>query len=116
MEFKYQEVCDLPYYTEPDVFYETRMRKGMQIRELRDHACLLFGKRNEELTVRDLKLAFLHKFPFCILIDGNSYEVTVKKYNGEWILSCSCKAWIFNRYGRRCKHTEHMEKILGGGD
>ncbi len=115
MEFEYQEVCDLPYYTEPGVFYETRMRKAMRVRELRSYACEAFGKGDNELTVQDLKLAFLHRFPFWILIDGNNHEVTVKKYNGEWILSCDCKAWIFNRSGRKCKHTEHMEKILGEG-
>lgn len=54
----WQEVCDIPYYTEPDVFYETRMRKGMRIRELRSYAASLFGKGDEELTVRELKLAF----------------------------------------------------------
>jgi hypothetical protein len=109
----WQEVCDLPYYTEPKLFYETRIRKGMVIGELRRYASSLFGKAKQELTVRDLKLAFLHKFPFCILIDGNDHEVTVKKYNGEWILSCDCKSWIFNRNGRKCKHTQQMEKILG---
>jgi hypothetical protein len=108
----WQEVCDIPYYTEPDVFYETRIRKGMHIGELRRYASSLFGKVDQELTGRDLKLAFLHKVPFCILIDGNDHEVTVKKYNGEWILSCDCKAWIFNRNGRKCKHTEQMERIL----
>lgn len=111
---RYVEVCDIPYYTEPGVFYETRMRKGMRIRKLRSYAASLFGKGDEELTVRDLKLAFLRKFPFCILIDGNDHEVTVKKYKGEWILACSCKAWIYKRNGRRCKHTEQMEKILEG--
>jgi len=119
MEFQYQEVFDLPYYTEPGVFYETRMRKAMRVRELRRYACEVFRKGPDMLTVQDLKLAFLHRFPFCILIDGNNHEVTVKKYNGEWILSCDCKAWIFNvrheRNGRKCKHTEQMEKILGEG-
>lgn len=109
----WQEVCDLPYYTEPDLFYETRMRKGMRIEELRGYASFLFGKANQELTVHDLKLAFLHKFPLLISLDGSDHMVTVKKYNGEWILSCDCKAWIFNVSEKRtCKHTDHMEKIL----
>jgi hypothetical protein len=115
MDFpKRAEVCDLPYYTEPDTFYETRMRKGVRIRELRDYACRLCEKENEQLAVKDLKFAFLHLYPFVILIDGNNHEVTVKKYNGEWILSCSCKSWIFNQRERRCKHTVHMEQMMDG--
>ena len=106
------EICDLPYYTEPRTFYETRMRKGTRIRKLRDYACRLFEKENEQLTVNDLKFAFLHMYPFVILIDGNNHEVTVKKYSGKWILSCSCKSWIFNQRERRCKHTDQMEKIM----
>ena len=58
----FEEVCDLPYYTEPDVFYERRLRRGMRIRELRQYASSLFEKTDRELSVRDLKLAFLHKF------------------------------------------------------
>ena len=111
----WQEVCDLPYYTEPDLFYETRMRKGMHIGELRRYASSLLGKLDQELTVHDLKLAFLHRFPLPISLDGSEHMVTVKKYNGEWVLSCDCKVWIFDLYGRKCKHTEHVEKILGGG-
>jgi hypothetical protein len=112
-QVRWVEVCDLPYFTEPEPFYDARMRKGMRVRELRELASSLFEKPNEKLTVRDLKLAFLKKFPFVILIDGNNHEVTVKKYGGEWILSCDCKAWIFNLNGKRtCKHTDHMERIL----
>lgn len=112
---EWTEVCDLPYYTEPEAFYEKRMREGMRIRELRFYADLLFQKEDEELTVRDFKLAFLNKFPFVILIDGNNHEVTIKKCDGEWILSCDCKAWVFNLNGKRtCKHTDQMEKILDG--
>ena len=91
------------------------MRKGVRIRELRDYACRLLEKENEQLTVKDLKFAFLHLYPFVILIDGNNHEVTVKKYSGQWILSCSCGAWVFNRYGNRtCKHTVHMEQMMEG--
>jgi hypothetical protein len=44
-----------------------------------------------------------------------THEVTIKKYGGEWILSCDCKAWVFNLNGKRtCKHTDQMEKILEG--
>lgn len=112
---RYVEVCDLPYFTEPEVFYEKRMREKMTVRVLRSYASDLFQKPEHELMVRDYKLAFLHRYPFVILIDGNNHEVTVKKYNGEWILSCNCGAWVYNRNGdRTCKHTEHMEKILEG--
>jgi hypothetical protein len=107
------EVCDLPYYTEPEVFYEKRMRLGMRIDKLRDYARRLFEKPNAELSVKDLKFAFLRMYPFVILTDGNNHEVTVKKYSGKWILCCNCKSWIFNLGGdRRCKHTVHMETIL----
>jgi hypothetical protein len=110
---QFTEVCDLPYYTEPDILYETRMRKGIRVRALRDYACEVFGKQDKDLTVRDLKLAFLKMYPFVILTDGNEHEVTVKKYNGRWILSCDCKSWIFNLSGdRSCKHTLQMERIL----
>lgn len=32
---RYVEVCDLPYFTEPESFYYKRMQEGMQVRELR---------------------------------------------------------------------------------
>ena len=112
---QFTEVCDLPYYTEPGVFYEKRMREGIRVRQLREFACRTFGKDDRDLTVRDLKFAFLKMFPFVILIDGNNHEVTVKKYDGKWLLSCDCKAWVFNRSGNRtCKHTDRMEEILEG--
>ena len=114
-EVRLQEVCDLPYFTEPSEFYDRRMMEGMRIRELRFYAGFMFGKKPEELTVEDLKLAFLNKFPLLVDVGGSGHQVTVKKYNGEWILSCDCGAWIFNRNGRRCKHTEQMEKILERG-
>ncbi len=104
----------MPYYTEPDIFYARRTQEKMPIKALRFYAAFLFQKLEEELTVREYKLAFLEKFPCVILIDRSPHEVTVKKYKGEWILACSCKAWIYNRNGRRCKHTEQMEKILEG--
>ena len=111
----FEEVCDLPYYTEPEVFYERRLRKGMRIRELRQYASSLFEKTERELSVRDLKLAFLHKFPFPVSFTGNVHKVTVKRLNAGWILSCDCKAWVFNRNGNRtCRHTSHMEKIMEG--
>jgi len=114
-QVRWVEVCDLPYFTEPEAFYDKRMRERIRVRELRRFATSIFDKPKEELTVRDLKLAFLKKFPFVILVDGNNHEVTVKKYGVEWILSCDCKAWIFNLNGKRtCKHTDHMEKILEG--
>jgi hypothetical protein len=111
---RYVEVCDLPYYTEPDIFYERRIQENMPVKALRFYAAFLFQKPKEELTVREYKLAFLKKFPLAILIDGKAHQVTVKKDKGEWILACSCTEWIDSQKGRRCKHTERMEKILEG--
>ncbi len=110
---RYVEVCDLPYCSEPDVFYWQRMKAGLQVRELRESACRLFGKQNDQLTVRDLKLAFLKLWPVKVNLGGDDHEVTVKKLNGCWVLSCNCRSWIFNRTGdRRCKHTEHIENMM----
>ena len=112
---QWTEVCDLPYYTEPEPFYEKRMREGIRIGRLREFASKVFEKSNYELSVKDLKFAFLKMYPFVILIDGNNHEVTVKKYSGKWILCCDCKSWIFNLSGeRRCKHTVHMEQMMEG--
>jgi hypothetical protein len=109
---RYVEVCDLPYCSEPDLFYWQRMKMGLRVKELRESACRLFGKQNDELTVRDLKLAFLKMCPVKVNLGGNDHEVTVSKVNGRWILSCNCRSWIFNRTGdRRCKHTEHIENL-----
>ncbi len=40
MEFSgpYVEVCDLPYCSEPDLFYRQRMKVGLCVRELRESA------------------------------------------------------------------------------
>jgi len=115
--YRYVEVCDLPYYSEPDLFYWQRMKAGLKVRELRESACRLFGKPNDQLTVRDLKLAFLKLCPVKVNLGGDDHEVTVKKLNGRWILSCNCRSWIFNRAGdRRCKHTEHVESLMKGGE
>ena len=114
---RYVEVCDLPYCSEPDFFYRQRMEAGLRVKELRETACRLFGKENDQLTVRDLKLAFLKMFPVKVNLGGDDHEVTVKKLNGGWVLSCNCRAWIFNRAGeRRCKHTEHIETLIAKED
>lgn len=113
---EYVEVCDIPYFTEPKVFYLKRMKENLTVRELRTFASGLFQKPYQELTVRDLKFAFLYKFPLPVDVNGSKHIVTIKKYNGEWILSCDCKAWVFNRNGRRYKHTEYVEEILERGD
>ena len=111
--FHYVEVCDLPYCSEPDLFYWQRMKAGLRVRELRESACHLFGKQNDQLTVRDLKLAFLKMCPVKVNLGGDDHEVTVKKLKGRWILSCDCRSWIFNRTGdRRCKHTEYVESLM----
>ena len=40
------------------------------------------------------------------------YQVKYKKYNGKYILSCSCPVWIFNhRKDRTCKHTDEIVEM-----
>lgn len=40
------------------------------------------------------------------------YQVKYKKYNGKYILSCSCSVWIFNhRKDRTCKHTDEIVEM-----
>ncbi len=110
---RYVEVCDLPYCSEPDLFYWSRMKAGLWVRELRESACRFFEKQNDQLTVRDLKLAFLKMCPVKVNLGGDDHEVTVKKLNGRWKLSCNCRSWIFNlSRDRRCKHTEHVENLM----
>ncbi len=85
----------------------------MRVRELRESAYRLFDKRDDQLTVRDLKLAFLKMHPVRVNLGGDDHEVTVKKLNGRWILSCNCRSWIFNLGGdRRCKHTAYIEELM----
>jgi hypothetical protein len=110
---RYVEVCDLPYCSEPDLFYRQRMEAGLRVSELKETASRLFGKQNDQLTVRDLKLAFLKLYPVRVNLGGDDHEVMVKKLNGRWILSCNCRSWIFNRTGdRRCKHAQHIENLM----
>ena len=115
MEFstRYVEVCDLPYCSEPDLFYWQRIKAGLRVRALREGASRLFGKQNDQLTVRDLKLAFLKMHPVKVNLGRADHEVTVKKLYGRWILSCNCRSWIFNLKGdRRCKHTAYIENLM----
>jgi hypothetical protein len=110
---RYVEVCDLPYCSEPKPFYEARMEVGLRVTELRETACRLFEKTNNELTMRDLKLAFLEMHPIKVNLSGNDHEVTIKKLNGRWILSCNCRSWIFNLSSdRTCKHTAHIDNLM----
>jgi len=115
MEFatRYVEVCDLPYCSEPDLFYRQRMEVELRVRKLREKACGFFEKPNDQLTVRDLKLAFLKMYPVKVNLGGDVHEVSTKKLNGCWVLTCNCKSWIFNLSGdRRCKHTEYVEGLM----
>ena len=81
--------------------------------ELREKACQLFQKQDAQLTLRDLKLAFLKLYPIKVNLGGNDHEVTVKKVDERWVLSCDCQSWIFNLNGeRRCRHTEHIENLM----
>ena len=109
----YMEVCDLPYCSEPDLFYSHRMKVGLHIRELRESACRLLKKQNGQLTVRDLKLAFLKMHPIKVNLGGDDHKVTVKKLNGRWVLSCNCRSWIFNLSGdRTCKHAAYIVSLM----
>ncbi len=109
----YVKVYDLPYCSEPDLFYWQRMKAGLRVRELRENACRLFQKQDNQLTVRNLKLAFLKMHPVKVSLGGDDHEVTIKKLNDRWILSCNCRAWIFNLSGeRRCKHTTYLEDLM----
>ncbi len=111
--FHYVEVCDIPYCSEPDLFYRQRMKVGMSVRELREAACRLFGKRGDELTLRDLKLAFLRMYHLQVNLGGEDHKVTVTKLHGQWILSCDCPSWIFNLSGdRSCRHTDYVEGLI----
>ncbi len=108
----FRVVPDIPYYTEPREFYVLRMSKGINLRELRSYASMLFEKPEGELTVEDYKLAFLHRVPFPLIsTSGNEYRITVKKCNGRWTLACNCKGWIYSSI-RKCKHTEHVRKMM----
>ncbi len=110
---RYVEVCDIPYCSEPSVFYQRRIEAGLQVMELREKACCLFDKQDSQLTMRDLKLAFLNLYPFKINLGGDDHEVTVKKVSGHWVLSCNCRSWIFSLRGERsCKHTDYIENLM----
>ena len=110
---RYVEVCDIPYCSEPPLFYQRRIGAGLRVGELRENACRLFEKKDIELTIRDLKLAFLKLYPIKVNLGRDDHEVTVKKLNGCWVLSCNCRSWIFNLKGNRgCKHTEHIENLM----
>ncbi len=111
----YMEVCDIPYCSEPGLFYERRIEAGLRVMDLRKSACSLFEKEDAQLTMRDLKLAFLTLYPIKVNLGGNDHQVTVKKINGSWVLSCDCPSWTYTRNSeRRCKHTEHIENLMAG--
>lgn len=110
---RYVEVCDIPYCSEPTLFYQRRIGVELRVKELREKASRLFDKKDTELTIRDLKLAFLKLYPIKVNLGGDDHEVTVKKLNRSWILACNCRSWIFSLKGdRRCKHTEHIENVM----
>ena len=110
---RYEEVCDLPYCSEPELFYWQRMKEGLLVRELREEACRLFERENDQVTVRDLKLVFLKLHPIKVNLGGDDHDVTVKKLKGRWILSCDCRSWIFSVSGNRiCKHTAYIENLM----
>ena len=109
----YVEVCDIPYCSEPSVFYQRRIKAGLQVMALREKACRLFDKQDHQLTLRDLKLAFLNLYPIKINLGGDDHEVTVKRVSGLWVLSCNCRSWIFSLRGKRsCKHTDYIETLM----
>ena len=111
---RYVEVCDIPYCSKPHLFYQRRIEAGLRVKELKK-TCQLFDKKDPELTTRDPKLAFLNLYPIKVNLGGEDHEVTVKKLNGQWLLSCNCRSWIFSLKGNRgCKHTEHIENLMAG--
>ncbi|MCG6533939.1 MAG: hypothetical protein L7F78_04465, partial [Syntrophales bacterium LBB04] len=60
---RYVEVCDIPYCSEPALFYQRRIEAGLRVKELRENACHLFEKQDAQLTMQDLKFAFLKLYP-----------------------------------------------------
>ena len=111
------QVCDLPYCSEPRLFYDARMNAGIRVTELREEACRMLEKENSQLTMDDLKMAFLKMCPVEVELVGQPHKVTVKKYGGEWILACNCGAWVFNLSGNRlCKHTNYVGNLMKKGE
>jgi len=47
----YVEVCDVPYCSEPDLFYRRKIKEGLRVKELRESACRLFEKQNDQLSI-----------------------------------------------------------------
>jgi len=64
------EAVAKPYCSEPNLFYWHRMKAGLRVKELREGACRLFEKQNDQLTVQDLKLAFLKMYPVKMNLRG----------------------------------------------
>ncbi len=89
---------------------------GLRVKELRERAYCLFEKRNDLLTMWNLKFAFLKMCPAKVNLGRDNHPVTIKKLNGRWILgilSCNCRSWIFNRSSNRTyKHTVSIENLM----
>jgi len=111
---KFIEVCDLPFCGEPRELFERRVViEEMKIDELRKKAAEILKKPMEKLTKEDYLITELELWPYPVNLNGNEYRVKYKKYNGKWILSCNCPAWIFNHSGdRTCKHTKAVAQTL----
>jgi len=64
-QVRWVEVCDLPYFTEPEAFYDKRMRERIRVRELRRFATSIFDKPKEEPDRPRLEACFPEEVPFC---------------------------------------------------
>lgn len=71
---------------------------------IEDHKRYQEWQKEEELKNKEWKFKS----------NGNpekTYQVKYKKYNGRYILSCNCPAWIFNHKNRTCKHTDEIVEM-----
>jgi len=112
---KFIEVCDIPFCGEPSELFEKRVViERMKIEELRQKTTEILKKPINELTKEDYLITEFQLWPYSIRLNGEEHKVKYKKYNGRWILSCNCPAWIFNHSGdRTCKHTKAVAQHLG---
>jgi len=103
---KFIEICDIPFCNEPPELFEKRISEKIRIDELRNKASQIVKKPLEQLTKEDYLIAELELWNYPVNLNGKEYKIKYKKYNGKWILSCNCSAWIFNHSkDRTCKHT-----------
>ena len=49
----FKKVCDIPFCDEPPLFYEMRIKRGINIDKLRSIASVLLDKQIDDLTKED---------------------------------------------------------------